>query len=160
HSTTSQPSQHGQYVSAGSLRQPMPSAAIPYAADSVGDWSMRSHNEPVVSRPARLTMLTVPRAVADVAGWMPCPIAYATMWTFMSGNAHAAANRMRTSHQNGAEPSAALSVHPRAAPPVGRWRTVAPSGSRWNALSGTTIAISSAAQTRSVLRHPSAVTRI
>ena len=137
----------------------MPRAALVYVTVSVGARPMRSHSQPVVSRPARLTRLTVPSAVAAVAGWIPCPIAYATMWTFMSGNAQAAENRMTTSHQNGAEPRAALSVHPPDARSAGRRRGVAPSGRRWSTLSGTTIAMSNAAQTSSVLRQPSAVTR-
>ena len=109
-------------------------------------------------RPARLTRLTAPSAVAAVAAAIPWPIANATMWTFISGNAHAPKKRVAPSHQKGADLTAPATVQPPRASPDALRAAAAPSGSRWSALSGTTTSSSSAAQTSSVVRQPSAVT--
>src|SRR5437899_615322 len=80
------------------------------------------------------------------------------MWTFSTGNANALKRRVAASHQNGRDRSAPATVHA-AGGSRGARRPACPSpGRRWKALSGRTISMSSAAQTRSVSRQPSADT--
>src|SRR5687768_12595475 len=101
----------GAPVAAITARHAIPMAALVYMIVSVGARPMRSDSQPVVRRPARLTRLTVPSAVAAAAGVTPCPIAYAMTCVFISGNANAPAKRASASHQKGAERSAARTVH-------------------------------------------------
>ena len=79
------------------------------------------------------------------------------MCTFITANAQAPKKRVAASHQNGADWTASARVHPAGAVGAGHARSPSP-GRRWNAFSGRTIARSSAAQTRSVARQPSADT--
>src|SRR5262245_58012350 len=119
---------------------------------------MRSESQPVVNRPARLTRLTEPSAAAAAAGAMPCPIANAPACVLTSGKATAAKKRVTTSHQNGAERTAARSVHGAGTPPAPPVVVPVTAGSLWRALSGTTSATSSAADASSAPRHPTALT--